>query len=149
MAASSGSIVLLDAACCCVRFCERILKALPSIFTADQPMMSAAATIIIQAGEICASHTPKGEVSAPPRPAATPSDTMHVLWRIWDAAPDMDVGIMVNSDVAVETTGLMPNAKRKMGTMTVPPPMPSNPDKIPIATPAIAGSTNIASTSIV
>ena len=67
MAASSGSIVLLDAACCCVRFCERILKALPSIFTADQPMMSAAATIIIQAGEICASHTPKGEVSAPPR----------------------------------------------------------------------------------
>ena len=61
----------------------------------------------------------------------------------------MDVGIMANSDVAVETTGLMPNAKRKMGTMTVPPPIPSNPDKIPIATPAIAGSTNIASTSIV
>ena len=62
------------------------------------------------------------------------------------------VGDKINvhaAKMAVETTGLMPNAKRKMGTMTVPPPMPSNPDKIPIATPAIAGSTNIASTSIV
>ena len=71
--------------CCAVPACALafptgfILIALPRIFTADHPMTSAATTMISQPGEMVASHTPNGDVTAPPRPAATPSDGTHVL----------------------------------------------------------------------
>ena len=42
-------------------------------------MMSAAAPMTAQSGERVASHTPKGDMQAPPRPAATPSFGRHVL----------------------------------------------------------------------
>ena len=116
--------------------------ALLSIFTADHPMMSAATTLMSHAGDSVASHTPKGDVTAPPMPAARPSDGMHVLCRICDTAPEMDVGIMANREVAVDMMALISNSRRKTGTMTVPPPMPSSPDRMPMPMPTIAGMTN-------
>ena len=124
------------------------LMAFRSMFTAEYPMMSAAANMISQPGETDASHTPRGEVSAPPRPAATPSAGMQVLWRTCSTTPETDVGTMVNSDVAVAPTGAMPNARRNIGTKTVPPPMPSSPDKTPTPTPTKAGTMKAARTSI-
>ncbi len=70
-------------------------------------MMSAAAPMTAQSGERVASHTPKGDRQAPPRPAATPSFGRHVLLRIWEMAPETDVGIIVNSEVAVHMSESM------------------------------------------
>ena len=70
-------------------------------------MMSAAAPMTAQSGERAASHTPKGDMQAPPRPAATPSFGRQVLFRIWETAPEIDVGMMVNSEVAVVMPGSM------------------------------------------
>ena len=64
-------------------------------------MMIAAATMIAQSGEMLASHTPSDEVTAPPRPAATPSLGMQLLLRMCEIAPETDVGMIVKSDVAV------------------------------------------------
>ena len=61
--------------------------------------------MMAQSGDTVASHTPTGEVSAPPRPAATPRAGTQVLRRMCPMAPDMDVGMMVTSDVAVLTMG--------------------------------------------
>ena len=105
-------------------------------------MMSAAASMTIQAGDMVASHTPMGEVQAPPRPAARPRDGTHVLCRTCDTAPETEVGMMVKSDVAVDMMGLMPNARRNIGTRTVPPPIPSMPERIPMPMPTRAGITS-------
>ena len=104
-------------------------------------MMSAAASITSQSGESCASHTPTGDRHAPPRPAAMPSAGMQVLPFTCEIAPEMDVGMMANSEVAVLMVALIPNARRKIGTMTVPPPIPRRPEAIPISTPTRAGTT--------
>ena len=64
--------------------------------------MSAAAPMTAQSGERAWRATPlNGDRQAPPRPAATPSFGRHVLLRIWEIAPETDVGIIVNSEVAV------------------------------------------------
>ena len=82
---SAPSVPVCFVPCCAEPACTLafptgfILIALPRIFTADQPMTSAATTMISQPGEMVASHTPNGDVTAPPRPAATPSDGTHVL----------------------------------------------------------------------
>ena len=70
-----------------------------------------------------------------------PSAGMQVLPFAWEIAPEMEVGMMANSEVAVLTVALIPNARRKIGTMTVPPPIPSSPEAIPISTPTRAGAT--------
>ena len=75
-------------------------------------------------------------------PRATPSFGTQVFARICDATPEMDVGMMANRLVAVLASGLMPNARRKMGTMMVPPPTPSRPDITPTKMPANAGAAN-------
>ncbi len=89
-----------------------------------------------------ASHTPTGDMIAPPIPRATPNLGMHVLPRTWVATPEMDVGMMANRLVAVLAMGLIPKARRKMGTMMVPPPTPSKPDMTPTKIPASAGATS-------
>ena len=38
--------------------------------------------------------------------------------------------------------GLMPNTSRKTGTMTMPPPMPRRPEKMPMTTPTSAAAIN-------
>ena len=111
-------------------------------------MISAAASITNHAGDRLANHTPTGEVSAPPKPIARPSAGTHVLPLIWETAPEMEVGMMVNSEVAVDMSGLSPNARRNTGTMMVPPPMPRSPDRMPMKTPTSTGSPNAASRSI-
>lgn len=60
-----------------------------------------------QSGDTEASQTPKGDVTAPARPITTPSLTRHVLFRTWEMAPDIDVGMIVKSDVAVQAIALM------------------------------------------
>ncbi len=50
--------------------------------------------------------------------------------------------------VAVAARGSSPKANLNSGTMTVPPPMPSMPDKMPIATPMIAAATNTTPRSV-
>ena len=124
------------------------MTALRSMLTAEYPMINAAASITSQAGDRLASHTPTGEVSAPPTPIAKPSTGTHVLPLIWETAPEMEVGMMVNSDVAVDMSGLSPNARRNTGTMMVPPPMPKSPDRMPMKMPTRTGSPNAASRSI-
>ena len=99
-------------------------------------MANAAATITAQLGDMLASHTPKGDVQAPPNPMATPSLGRHVLLRTCVTTPEMDVGMIVNNDVAVEAMALMPKASRYMGTMTVPPPTPSKPENTPMSNPS-------------
>ena len=69
-----------------------------------------------------------------------PSAGMQVLPFTCEIAPEMDVGMMANSEVAVLMVALIPNARRKIGTMTVPPPIPSSPEAIPISTPTRAGT---------
>ena len=59
-----------------------------------------------QSGERVASHTPKGDRQAPTS-AATPSFGRHVLLRIWEMAPETEVGIIVNSEVAVHMSESM------------------------------------------
>ncbi len=103
--------------------------------------MRAAASMTSQSGESWASQTPTGDMRAPPSPAAMPSAGMQVFPFTWETAPEIDVGMMANSDVAVLTVALMPNARRNIGTMTVPPPMPSRPEAMPMTTPTRAGTT--------
>ena len=50
----------------------------------------------------------------------------------------MDVGMMVNSDVAVDASALIPKTSRNTGTMIEPPPTPSRPDNTPMNTPSKA-----------
>lgn len=64
-------------------------------------MMSAAAPMTAQSGERAASHTPKGDMQAPPQAAGHAEACRQVLFRIWETAPEIDVGMMVNSEVAV------------------------------------------------
>ena len=56
--------------------------------------------------------------------------------------------MMVNSEVAVDMSGLRPNARRNTGTMMVPPPMPKSPESTPMNTPTTTGNPNISSISI-
>lgn len=57
------------------------LNAFRSMVQAEYAMMIAAASMIIQPSEREASHTPNGDVTAPPRPAANPRAGTHVLFR--------------------------------------------------------------------
>ena len=49
---------------------------------------------------------------------------------------------MVKSDVAVAQMAGRPTPKRKSGTINVPPPIPSSPEKIPTITPHKAATIN-------
>lgn len=49
--------------------------------------------------------------------------------------PEMDVGMMVKSDVAVAPSAENPKPSLKTGTRMVPPPMPSMPDRMPTHKP--------------
>ena len=104
--------------------------------------MMAATTMISHAGEMFAKRTPSVEVQAPAIPMARPSLGIHVFSRRCVMRPDTDVGMMANSDVAVETTAERPNTKRNSGIITVPPPTPSIPESTPTPTPAMAISAN-------
>ena len=111
-------------------------------------MTIAATQMTSQPGETLASHTPIGDMTAPPTPSAKPSLGTQVFARACATTPEMDVGMMANRLVAVLASGLMPNARRKMGTMMVPPPTPRSPDITPTNTPAKAGAMKAANTSI-
>ena len=106
-------------------------------------MMIAAASITIHAGDILARCTPKGLVHAPAKPHTMPSWGMHVLFLIWVTKPTSEVGMMVNSEVAVEARAESPKPKRNRGTIKVPPPIPSKPDKMPTTTPTAAVITKV------
>ena len=69
---------------------------------AEYAKMAAAATMIIHSGERVARYTPTGDVSAPPRPAARPSQGRQVRLRKWETAPETDVNTMAIMEVAVQ-----------------------------------------------
>ena len=75
-------------------------------------MMSAAANMMVQAGEMLARYTPSGEVHAPARPVTTPKRGMQVLFLMCVMHPARDVGMMVKSDVAVAPMAGNPNHTR-------------------------------------
>ena len=119
-------------------------NALRTIVNDEYPITRAAAMMTAQLGDICANCTPAGDRQAPPKPRAAPSFGKHVFARMCVTAPDKDVGIMVNSDVAVAERALMPNASRKSGSMIIPPPTPSRPESIPMNKPRTAPMANTA-----
>ena len=61
-----------------------------------------------------------------------------------EIVPEIEVGMMVNSEVAVETTALMPYASLNKGTIIMPPPTPSIPEMMPMTTPIRAVTMNVA-----
>ena len=117
--------------------------ALRNILNDEKPMIIAAASITIHAGDIFARCTPKGLVHAPAKPHTMPSWGMHVLFLIWVTKPTNEVGMMANSEVAVEARAESPKPKRNRGTIKVPPPIPSKPDKMPTTTPTAAVITKV------
>ena len=105
-------------------------------------MMHAAANMMAHDGEMLARYTPTGDVHAPAKPAARPNLGMHVLFLMCVMNPPIEVGIMVNIDVAVDAIASIPKPRRKIGIIMVPPPMPNRPEKIPIKNPTIAAMMN-------
>lgn len=98
-------------------------------------MTTAQATMVAHSGDWKDSHTPSGDVNAPPKPAATPSRTTQEPLRIWLMTPDMDVGMMVKREVAVAPKAGSPKPSLNTGTRIVPPPMPSIPESTPTPKP--------------
>ena len=98
-------------------------------------MTSEAAVMMAQSGDSDASHTPTGDMHAPPMPAASPTFSRHVRFFTWATAPVTDDSTTTNSDVPVHTMGGSMKPSLKMGTSTVPPPMPSMPESTPTTRP--------------
>ena len=113
-----------------------------SIVNDEYITTTAAAPIIAQAGDTFAAHTPTGERHAPVRPHTIPTRGRDVLFLACFHMPEIDVGTMVNSEVAVAAMGSMPKARRNRGTITVPPPMPKSPESTPTPTPTSAAMKN-------
>ena len=105
-------------------------------------MMIAAQAMMAISGEFVAASTPSGEVHAPATPAIRPIFAMHVLFFRCVMQPAIEVGTIVKSEVAVETMAESPNPKRKSGIMSVPPPIPKRPEKIPTISPATIEKAN-------
>ena len=113
-----------------------------SIVNDEYATITAAAPIIAQPGDTFAAHTPTGERHAPAKPHTIPTRGRDVLFLACFHMPEIDVGTMVNSDVAVAAMGSMPKTRRNRGTIMVPPPMPKSPESTPTPTPTSAAMKN-------
>ena len=109
-------------------------------------MIKAMTSMTSHAGEAFAKSTPSGETNAPAMPATTPSLGTQVRLRMCVTKPVMDVGMMVNSEVAVEQMAGRPKPRRSKGTITVPPPIPNMPENTPMIRPHAIAASSISST---
>ena len=71
-------------------------------------MMTAATTMMSQAGEIDPRYTPADEVAAPATPSRMPNLGRQLRARMWVTAPASDMGMMAKSEVAVAMNASSP-----------------------------------------